>query len=76
MLTFELPDFAAAADMMLEELLRTLQQAINSPEDYGVYTVSAAEFPDRPRRLRPGKHGPRLPQGLPCPLPWYTSGFT
>lgn len=76
MLTFELPDFAADAGMALEEFLRTIEQAINSPEDYGVYTVSAAEFPDRPRRLRPGKHGPRLPQGLPCPLPWYPSGFT
>lgn len=76
MLTYELPDFAADAGMALEEFLRTIEQAINSPEDYGVYTVSAAEFPDRPRRLRPGKQGPRLPRGLPCPLPWYPSGFT
>lgn len=76
MLTYDFSDFAADAGMALEELLRTIEQAINSPEDYGVYTVSAAEFPDRPRCLWPGKHRPRLPQGLPCPLLWYPSGFT
>lgn len=76
MLTSLFSVLAADVGMTPEELLRTLQQAINSPEDYGVYTVSAAEFPDRPRRLRSGKQGPRLPRGLPCPLPWYPSGFT
>lgn len=76
MLTSLFSVLAADVGMTPEELLRTIQQAINSPEAYDAYTITAAEFPDRPRRLRPGKHGPRLPQGLPCPLPWYPSGFT